>query len=63
LKKKGYKILGAELGNATATARVDNDGSWMSNAKAGMKLRLKNGIDSNPDYGPELRYQLEKPIL
>lgn len=63
LKKKGYSVLGGELTTAIATARVDNEGSWKSNAKAGMKLKLKNGIDSNPNYGPELRYQLEKPIF
>lgn len=61
LKKKGYKIGDkTELTAATATARGDNEGSWQSNVKAGMRL-VK--IDSNPEYGPELRYHLKKPIL
>lgn len=60
LKKKGYKVDGkSDLTAAVATARVDNEGSWKSNGKAGMQL-VK--IDSNPDYGPELRYHLKKPL-
>jgi hypothetical protein len=57
LKEKGYKIQGKELEGVTATARLDNPGSWKSCAKAGMEVV---GIKANPDYGPELRYQLCK---
>ncbi len=59
LKDRKYKICGHDLEAVVATARIDNPGSWRSNAKAGMKCY---GITSNPNYGPEPRYQLRKEI-
>lgn len=59
LKKKGYKIGGKELEGVNATARLDNPGSWKACAKSGMEV---TGVDSNPSYGPELRYQLRRKI-
>lgn len=60
LKSKKYKVNGHDLTAIVATARVDNPGSWKSNAKAGMFV---TGVDANPNYGPELRYQLStKPF-
>jgi len=59
LKRDGYKIQGKELEGVNATARLDNPGSWKSCAKAGMEVV---DVDVNPDYGPELRYQLRKKV-
>ncbi len=59
LKQDGYKINGTEVTALDSTARLDNPGSWKSNAKAGMEVY---DVDSNPSYGPELRYQLRKTI-
>lgn len=59
LKKGGYKIGGKDLEGVNATARLDNPGSWKACAKSGMEV---TDIDSNPSYGPELRYQLRKGL-
>jgi hypothetical protein len=59
LKQQGYKIQNKELKGVTATARLDNPGSWKSCAKSGMELI---DIDINPEYGQNLRYQLKKTI-
>jgi hypothetical protein len=61
LKKNGYQVLGKPLEAVVATARVDNPGSWMSNAKAGMTLR-EPFVDVNANFGPQLRFQLRKAI-
>ena len=57
LKQQGYKIDGYPLKAVVATARVDNEGSWKSNAKAGMTLYT---VDTGSHYGSRLRYQLRK---
>lgn len=59
LKKEGYTVRGKDLEGVVATARVDHPGSWKACAKSGMEVM---DIDSNPNYGPELRYQLRKSI-
>lgn len=59
LKKNDYKILGHPLRAIVATARVDNEGSWKSNAKAGMKLKSVNIVEH---YGPCLRFCLQKEL-
>jgi hypothetical protein len=44
-----------------STARTDNPGSWKSVTKAaeglGLDIQLDD-INTNPNYGPALRYQL-----
>lgn len=47
------------------TARIDNPGSWKAGAKSNMRLNeeLGGGVDVNPTFGPDLRYQLIKPII
>ena len=57
LKQKGYFVNGKALEEVVMTARVDNPGSWKAAAKAGMVIK---DMDTNPSYGPELRYQLRK---
>ncbi len=57
LKRKGYKIKGEELVKVDATARLDNEGSWKAAAKAGMEVY---DVDQRKQYGPALRYQLQK---
>jgi len=59
LKKLGYKIKDEDLEGINMTARTDNPGSWKAAAKIGMEVY---DVDSNPKYGPELRYQLKKKI-
>lgn len=59
LKQKGYLINGLPLRAVVATARVDNEGSWKSNAKAGMKLQNVNSVER---YGKVLRYHLQKDV-
>jgi RimJ/RimL family protein N-acetyltransferase len=56
LKDKGYKIKGADIEAMRATAMIDNPGSWKVLGKAGF---VPYDLDANPDYGPEIRYQLE----
>ncbi|CAF1082935.1 unnamed protein product [Rotaria sordida] len=57
LKQEGYQVNGHPLQAVVATARVDNEGSWKSNAKAGMTLYA---VDVVSGYGSSLRYQLRK---
>lgn len=57
LQTKKHALNGHPLKGICATARVDNPGSWKSIAKLGFEL---TDVDSNPSYGPELRYQLRK---
>jgi hypothetical protein len=57
LKHDGYKLNGHPLKAVVATARVDNEGSWKSIAKAGMTLY---DVDIVSYYGSNLRYQLRK---
>ncbi|CAF1969207.1 unnamed protein product [Rotaria magnacalcarata] len=57
LKQEGYKVNYHPLTAVVATARVDNEGSWKSNAKAGMILC---DVDVFSSYGSHLRYQLRK---
>ena len=59
LKHKQYKVNGHELEVVVMTARVDNPGSWKAGANGGMEVY---DIDTNPKYGPELRYQMRKNI-
>jgi RimJ/RimL family protein N-acetyltransferase len=59
LKQDGYQIKGQTLKSVVATARIDNEGSWKSCAKAGMILY---DIDIIPYHGTKLRYQLRKNI-
>lgn len=59
LKQNGYKIQQKELEGVTATARLDNPGSWKACAKSGMEVI---DVDSIPAYGQNLRYQLKKTI-
>lgn len=59
LKKQGYQVRGKDLVGVVATARLDNPGSWKACAKAGMEVI---DVDTNPNYGPELRYQLRKAM-
>ncbi|CAF2035334.1 unnamed protein product [Rotaria magnacalcarata] len=59
LKQEGYKVNYHPLTAVVATARVDNEGSWKSNAKAGMILC---DVDVFSSYGSHLRYQLRKNI-
>ena len=59
LKKNGYKLYGHPLRAIVSTARIDNEGSWKSNAKAGMTLKSVNVVEH---YGPCLRYCLQKEL-
>lgn len=59
LRAKSHTLKGKPLEGICATARVDNPGSWKSSAKLGFELIE---IDSTPDYGPGLRYQLRKVL-
>ena len=59
LKEKGYLIYGHPLKAVVATARVDNEGSWKSNAKAGMKLQNVGAVEF---YGSKMRYLLRKDL-
>ncbi|CAF0997188.1 unnamed protein product [Adineta steineri] len=57
LKQDGYTIDGHPLKSIVATARLDNEGSWKSCAKAGMTLYDVGVVDH---YGSKIRYQLQK---
>jgi hypothetical protein len=59
LKQTGHTVCGKPLEGMNATARLDNPGSWKACAKAGMDVV---DVDQNSAYGPDLRYQLCKPI-
>lgn len=59
LKKRGNTVKGHPLEGIAMTARLDNPGSWKLGAKLNMVI---DGIDTNPKYGPELRYQLSKAL-
>jgi len=60
LKQDGYQINGHPLIAVVATSRLDNEGSWKSAAKAGMKLY---DVDVVSHYGTSVRYQLRKDII
>ncbi|CAF1339106.1 unnamed protein product [Rotaria sordida] len=57
LKQEGYEVNGHSLHAVVSTARVDNESSWKSNAKAGMTLYA---VDVISKHGSNLRYQLRK---
>ena len=59
LKQRGSQVNGHLLKAVVAFARVDNEGSWKSNAKCGMML---DNVDVNHTYGLELRYRLRKNL-
>ncbi len=59
LKRQGYQVRGENLEGVVATARLDNPGSWKACAKSGMEV---TDVDTNSNYGPELRYQLRRAI-
>ncbi|CAF3039986.1 unnamed protein product [Rotaria sp. Silwood2] len=59
LKQAGYEVNDHPLKAVVATARVENEGSWKSNAKAGMTLYDVNVVSG---YGSNLRYQLRKNV-
>jgi hypothetical protein len=59
LRDHGHTVKGEVVHAMVATAREDNEGSWKSSAQIGLGLK---GIKSYPQYGPELRYELEKEL-
>ena len=59
LKEKGHHVRGHPLRAVVASARVDNEGSWKSNAKAGMIL---DSVAAQSSYGSDLRYYLRKEL-
>lgn len=60
LQEKNYKINGNDFnGEVVMTARIDNPGSWKAGAKGGFVVY---DVDSNPNYGPQLRYQMKTKI-
>lgn len=59
LKKNQKKIQGNPLESIVAKARIDNPGSWKALAKVGMQLL---DISACKQFGPELRYHMEKKI-
>jgi len=59
LKQDGYKVNGHTLKSVVATARIDNEGSWKTAAKAGMTLYA---VDALSHHGTNLRYHLRKDI-
>ncbi|CAF2982095.1 unnamed protein product [Rotaria sp. Silwood2] len=54
---EGYEVNGHPLKAVVATARMDNEGPWKSNTKAGMTLYAVH-VSSN--YVSNLRYELRK---
>jgi hypothetical protein len=59
LKQRGYYINGHPLKAVVAFARVDNEGSWKSSAKAGLTL---NCVEVLSHFGSDLRYRLRKEM-
>lgn len=59
LKQRGYLINGHPLKAVTASARLDNEGSWKSCAKAGFVLER---VEQVSRFGSCLRYFLRKEI-
>ncbi|CAF3344897.1 unnamed protein product [Rotaria sp. Silwood2] len=59
LKQEGYEVNGHPLKAVVATARMDNEDPWKSNAKAGMTLYAVH-VSSN--YVSNIRYELRKKM-
>ena len=59
LKQRGYLINGHPLTAVTASARLDNEASWKSCAKAGLTLER---VEPLSRFGTDLRYRLRKEM-